>query len=136
MLQINGEKVVFDVDHVIKFLQEIYECKRMNVIEQCMQKAIDKAEELNQEPQSKKAFSEECSEFMQEVDIQTQEHEDLEKTEVMMSLPISVEQPRAKPSVEEPPHLVLKQLLEALKYAFLRPDNTLSVIISALLDQE
>ena len=60
----------------------------------------------------------------------------MESTDVMMALPISAEQTRAKPSVEEPPNLILKQLPETLKYAFLGPDNTLSFIISALLDQE
>ena len=47
MLQINGEKVVFDVNHAMKFSQEIYECKRMDVIEQCMQEVLEKPEELN-----------------------------------------------------------------------------------------
>ena len=120
----------------MKFPQEVFECKRIDMIEQCMQEVLDKAEEPSQEPQSENAFNEEWLEFMQEVDIQTQEHEDVEKIEVMLSIPISAEQPRAKPSVEEPPHLVLKQLRETLKYAFLGPDNTLPVIILALLNQE
>ncbi|XP_019239591.1 PREDICTED: uncharacterized protein LOC109219587 [Nicotiana attenuata] len=39
--------------------------------------------------------------------------------------------PPAKPSIEEPPHLKLKPLPAHLRYAFLRPNSTLPVIISS-----
>ncbi|XP_070028699.1 uncharacterized protein [Nicotiana sylvestris] len=43
--------------------------------------------------------------------------------------------PPAKPSVKEPPKMELKPLLAHLRYVFLGPDSTLSVIISSgLLD--
>ena len=44
--------------------------------------------------------------------------------------------PPAKPSIIEPPKLELKQLPSHLKYEFLGPDNTLPVIVSALLTEE
>ncbi|XP_070022907.1 uncharacterized protein [Nicotiana sylvestris] len=43
--------------------------------------------------------------------------------------------PPAKPSIEEPPKLELKPLLDHLRYVFLGPDSTLPIIISSdLLD--
>ncbi|XP_060182305.1 uncharacterized protein LOC132611969 [Lycium barbarum] len=42
----------------------------------------------------------------------------------------------AKPSIVEPPKLELKQLPAHLRYEFLGPNKTLSVIISALLTEE
>ncbi|XP_060202629.1 uncharacterized protein LOC132631046 [Lycium barbarum] len=41
-----------------------------------------------------------------------------------------------KPSIVKPPKLELKQLPAHLKYEFLGPDNTLPVIVSALLNEE
>ncbi|XP_060183160.1 uncharacterized protein LOC132613126 [Lycium barbarum] len=44
--------------------------------------------------------------------------------------------PPAKPSIVEPPKLEFKQLSSYLKYEFLGPNNTLPVIISALLTED
>ncbi|XP_059302344.1 uncharacterized protein LOC132054319 [Lycium ferocissimum] len=44
--------------------------------------------------------------------------------------------PPAKPSIIEPPKLELKQFPSHLRYEFLGPDNTLPVIVSALLNNE
>ncbi|XP_059294570.1 uncharacterized protein LOC132047560 [Lycium ferocissimum] len=44
--------------------------------------------------------------------------------------------PPRKPSIIEPPKLELKQLPSHLKYEFLGPNNTLLVIVSALLTEE
>ena len=44
--------------------------------------------------------------------------------------------PPIRTSIKEPPQLELKQLPKELKYAFLGPDETLLVIISANLSGE
>ncbi|XP_060216536.1 uncharacterized protein LOC132644013 [Lycium barbarum] len=44
--------------------------------------------------------------------------------------------PPLKPFIVEPPKLELKQLPTHLKYEFLGPDNTLPVVVSALLNEE
>ena len=51
------------------------------------------------------------------------------------SLPPLAETP-AKSSIESPPKLELKPLPDSLKYAYLRVDETLPVIISSLLTEE
>ena len=42
----------------------------------------------------------------------------------------------ARPSIEEPPQLELKQLPSHLKYAYLGADSTLPVIVAQSLNQE
>ena len=46
-----------------------------------------------------------------------------------------MDEPIHKPSIEEAPKLKLKTLPEHLKYAYLGPSETLSVIIASDLDQ-
>ena len=46
-----------------------------------------------------------------------------------------MDEPIHKPSIEEAPKLELKILLEHLKYVYLGPSETLSVIIISDLDQ-
>ena len=78
------------------------------------------------------------TEFPSQVERERDLHgEKLEKL-LMLKLPVELNTKMIKLSIEEPPQLELKVLPEELKYAFLGPSNTLSVIISSKLtaDQE
>lgn len=57
-------------------------------------------------------------------------------TDIKQVLPTSSKNKKMKPSVEESPNLELKSLPDFLKYAFLGPERTFSIIISVTLEPE
>ena len=54
----------------------------------------------------------------------------------MLKLPTTLNSDKMKPSIEKPPILEIKVLLQYLKYVFLGTDNTLPVILSSQLKLE
>ena len=71
--------------------------------------------------------------FDSEAELQAEEEQ---VSVLMLRLPTEIDAEKVKPSIEDPPMLELKPLPDYLKYAFLGPNNTLSIIISSKLDQE
>ncbi|XP_062113737.1 uncharacterized protein LOC133824778 [Humulus lupulus] len=134
-MRVNDQQVTFNVFNVMKFPNEIEECSRLSVIESIV------AEKFHKEA------------FKDGVGVRSlEELEDLSEEEESQVTWVESKQPLAKfrrpfeslnlsegnfkppkPSIQEPPKLELKPLPSHLKYAYLRDNKTLPVIISAML---
>ncbi|XP_062113339.1 uncharacterized protein LOC133824470 [Humulus lupulus] len=95
---------------LIDFLDEVEECSRLSVIESIV------AEKLHKEA---------CKDGV-----------GVRSLEELENLSEEEESQPPKPSIQEPPRLELKPLPSYLKYAYLRDNETLPVIISAMLRAE
>ncbi|XP_062080518.1 uncharacterized protein LOC133785283 [Humulus lupulus] len=105
-LRVNDQQVTFNVFNAIKFPDVVEECSRLSVIESIV---------------TEKFHKEACKDG---VGVR-RPFESLNLSEGNFKPP--------KPSILEPPKLELKPLPSHLKYAYLRDNDTLPVIISAML---
>ncbi|XP_062110242.1 uncharacterized protein LOC133822051 [Humulus lupulus] len=134
-MRVNDQQVTFSVFKAIKFPDDIEECSRLSVIEtlvaETFHKEIRKAdlevnifeddEEFSKEEESQVTWVESSKLAMKF----SKPYESLNLSEGNFKPP--------KPSFQEPPKLELKPLPSHLKYAYLGDNETLPVIISALL---
>ncbi|XP_062113710.1 uncharacterized protein LOC133824751 [Humulus lupulus] len=137
-MRVNDQQVTFSVFKAMKFPDDIEECSRLSVIETLMaetfHKEIRKAdlgvntfeddEEFSKEEESQVTWVESSKPAMKF----SKPYESLHLSEGNFKPP--------KPSIQEPPKLELKPLPSHLKYAYLGDNETLPVIISALLGAE
>ncbi|XP_062086335.1 uncharacterized protein LOC133792444 [Humulus lupulus] len=137
-MRVNDQQVTFSVFKAMKFSDDIEECSRLSVIEtlvaETFHKEIRKAdlgvnifeddEEFSKEEESQVTWVESSKPAMKF----SKPYESLNLSEGNFKPP--------KPSIQEPPKLELKPLPSHLKYAYLGENETLPVIISALLGAE
>ncbi|XP_062094308.1 uncharacterized protein LOC133800365 [Humulus lupulus] len=130
--------VTFNVFNAMKFPDEVEECKRLSVIESIVAekfhkkackdgvgvRSLEELESLSEEEESQVTWVESKQPFAKI----RRSFESLNLSEGNFKPP--------KPSIQEPPKLELKPLPSHLKYAYLRDDETLPVIISAMLGAE
>ncbi|XP_062076221.1 uncharacterized protein LOC133780582 [Humulus lupulus] len=108
-MRVNDQQVTFNVFNAMKFLDEVEECSRLSVIKSIVAEKFQK-EACKDGVGVRRPF------------------ESLNLSERNFKPP--------KPSIQEPPKLELKPLPSHLKYAYLRDNETLPVIISAMLGAE
>ncbi|XP_062119744.1 uncharacterized protein LOC133834221 [Humulus lupulus] len=139
------DKFIFPADFIILdyeadryFLDEVEECSRLSVIESIVAekfhkeackdgvgvRSLEELENLSEEEESQVTWVKSKQPFAKF----RRPFESLNLSEGNFKPP--------KPSIQEPPKLELKPLPSHLKYAFLRDNETMPVIISAMLGAE
>ncbi|XP_062114270.1 uncharacterized protein LOC133825327 [Humulus lupulus] len=137
-MRVNDQQVTFNVFNAMKFPDEVEECSRLSVIESIVAEkfhkeackdgvglgSLEELENLSEEDESQVTWVESKQPFAKF----RRPFESLNLSEGNFKPP--------KPSIQEPPKLELKPLPSHLKYAYLRDNETLPVIISAMLGAE
>ncbi|XP_062103285.1 uncharacterized protein LOC133814326 [Humulus lupulus] len=137
-MRVNDQQVTFNLFNAMKFLDEVEECSRLSVIESIVAekfhkeackdgvgvRSLEEIESLSEEEESQVTWVESKQPFAKF----RRPFESLNLSEGNFKPP--------KPSIQEPPKLELKPLPSHLKYAYLRDNETLPVIISAMLGAE
>ncbi|XP_062118687.1 uncharacterized protein LOC133832343 [Humulus lupulus] len=134
-MRLNDQQVTFSVFKAMKFPDDIEECSRLSVIESLVAETFHKEtckaelgvnifeddEEFSKEEESQVTWIESSKPAIKF----SKPFESLNLSEGNLKPP--------KPSIQEPPKLELKPLPSHLKYAYLGDNETLPVIILALL---
>ncbi|XP_062093808.1 uncharacterized protein LOC133799836 [Humulus lupulus] len=137
-MRMNDQHVTFNVFNVMKFPEEIEECSRLSVIESIVAekfhkeafkdgvgvRSLEELENLSEEEKCQVTWVDSKQPFTKF----RRPFESLDLLEGNFKPP--------KPSIQEPPKLELKPLPNHLMYAYLRDNETLPVIISAMLGAE
>ncbi|XP_062080935.1 uncharacterized protein LOC133785737 [Humulus lupulus] len=134
-MRVNDQQVTFNVFNAMKFPDEVEECSRLSVIESIVAEkfhkevfkdgmgvsSLEELEDLSEEEETQVTWVELKQPFTKF----GRPFESLDLSEGNFKPP--------KPSIQEPPKLELKHLPSHLNYAYLGDNETLSVIISAVL---
>ncbi|PON44674.1 Aspartic peptidase domain containing protein [Trema orientale] len=155
-LWVNDEEVQFNLYHTLKFPNEVHSCNRLDVLDYCVRNAIhdvlsyDPLEHCLMNSHFRKGtlrtteFGESCFGInedhvncMLEFDILPMEAKSNSHGGVSIQI-CAIEKPKKESELANSTtnELVLKQLPNHLRYAFLGEDSKFSVIISSSLSQE
>ncbi|XP_042028517.1 uncharacterized protein LOC121782529 [Salvia splendens] len=135
--RINGEQVTINVEKAMKHPSDAKACFRVDVLDKCIFDKMRCSASIEGSVYDKGSLERDFGSIIK-VDFDFDESEDAQIDQPSLENECVVDTFVAdvQPSIEVPPKLELKPLPTNLKYAFLGEDESLPVVISAMLNDE
>ncbi|XP_042046613.1 uncharacterized protein LOC121792653 [Salvia splendens] len=135
--RINGEQVTINVEKAMKHPSDAKACFRVDVLDKCIFDKMRCSASIEGSVYDKGSLERDFGSTIK-VDFDFDESEDAQIDQPSLENECVVDTFVAdvQPSIEVPPKLELKPLPTNLKYAFLGEDESLPVVISAMLNDE